>query len=101
MFHDLLYDGVSAAYGEAFDYLVVGEDCAELGAPVDHHVATVGDAVVHEDVLLLAFGHFVPFVGSEGEGFGLCGVDAFGAVFGEEGGEDFYWACLVEFGVVE
>ncbi len=101
LFHDLLYDGVSASDGESFDYLVVGEYCAEFGAPVDHHVATVGDAVVHEGVLLLAFGHVVPIVGGEGQGFGLRGVDALGAVFGEEGGEYFYWACFVEFGVVE
>ena len=78
--HHLLLDGVSAAHREPFAHFVVGQHGTQLGAPVHHRVAEVGDAVVEQGFLLLLLAHGAPLVGGEGEFFGAGDVQPLGTV---------------------
>ena len=75
--HELLLYRVSATFAHAIYHLVVGKHGAEFRTPVDHCLAEVGDAVVHECLLLLYFAHRVPFVGSERQLLGAGGIESF------------------------
>ena len=58
--HLALLHRVAPAFGHAVHHLVVGQHRAQLRAPVHHRVGQVGDAVVHQRFLPLAFGHGLP-----------------------------------------
>ena len=92
---------VAATDGHALDDLVIRKDCAELRTPVDHHVAKVGDTIVHQDVELLIFALGIPLIGGEREFLGLRGVDIGCSELGEVLGEDLYRSGLVELSVIE
>ena len=63
--HQFLLNWEAATFADAIHHLVVGKHSAEFRTPVDHCLTKIGDAVVHESLLLLHFAHCVPFVGSE------------------------------------
>ena len=51
----LLFDhGIAAAFADAADDLIVGQDRTQCLAPVDLSIAAVGQAVVHQDLLAAA-----------------------------------------------
>ena len=89
LLHAFLLDGVAAAHRQAVAHLVVGQHGAELGAPVDHRVGAVGEAVVLQHLLLAGLVPAVPLGGREAHIDGAGGVEALAAVFGE---------CLDELG---
>ena len=63
--HLLLLHGEAAAHGQAVLDLIVGQDRAQAFAPVDRSLALVSDAVVHQSVGFLLFGHGIPFLSRE------------------------------------
>ena len=65
--HLALDDGVATAHAHAVHHLVVGQHRAQVLAPVDHRLAEVGDAVVHERLLLLLLIHAPPVAGRKDE----------------------------------
>ena len=78
--HLLLYNGITAAFRYAVHHFVVGKYRAQLRTPVHHRFAQVGDAVVHQRLLLLLFAHGLPFVGCEAQFLATSRVDSFGAI---------------------
>ena len=78
--HHFLLDGVSAAYRYAFAHFVVGQHGSQLGTPVHHRVAEIGDAVVEQGFLLFFLAHGAPLVGGKRKFFGAGCVYAFGSV---------------------
>ena len=63
--HLLLHHGVSATFRHAVYHLIVGQHGTQLGAPVHHRLAQVGDAVVHQYLLLLLLAHGLPLGSGE------------------------------------
>ena len=72
----LLHHGEAAAHRNAVHHLVVGEHRAELRAPVYHCFAEIGDAVVHQHVVLLFLAHGLPLLGGKAEFFAAGGMQA-------------------------
>ena len=95
LLHLLLHHGVAAAFAHAVHHLVVGEHRAESGTPVHHGLAEVGDAVVHEHLLLLHLVVGVPLVGGELQVFAFSHVESLGAFLFEVLHEFFYGLCLL------
>ena len=58
--HELAFDGIAATDAEAVDHLVVGQDSAQLGTPVDRNIGQIGQAEVHQIVLAFLLGHLSP-----------------------------------------
>ncbi len=77
--HLLLHHGIAAALAHAVHHLVVGQHRAQSRAPVDHRLAQVGDAVVHERLLLLHLAHGAPLLGRKPQFLALRRVESFGA----------------------
>jgi len=78
--HLLLHHGKSSSYRHAVDNLVVGQHGTQSGTPVDHRLALVGNAIVHQHAALLSLAHGIPFLGGECHGvIGLCDVQALGS----------------------
>ncbi len=74
MLHFFLHYGVAATLAHAVYHLIVGEHRAELGTPVHHRLAQVGNAVVHQRFLLFHIAHLLPLLGGEVEFRALCKV---------------------------
>ena len=72
----LLHHGEAAAHRNAVHHLVVGEHRAELRAPVYHCFAEIGDAVVHQHVVLLFLGLGFPLLSGEAKFFAAGGMQA-------------------------
>ena len=72
----LLHHRETAAHRNAVYHLVVGEHRAELRAPVYHCFAEIGDAVVHQHVVLLFLGHGFPLLGGKAKFFAAGGMQA-------------------------
>ena len=101
--HHLLHHRVAATQRHPLAHLVVGQHCAQLGAPVHHGLAAVGDAVIHEHLLFLHLGEGLPLLGRElGVVAGGTGgrVAALAAVLLKVGHQLLDGAGLVEGGVV-
>ncbi len=101
--HHLLHHRVAATQRHTLAHLVVGQHCAQLGAPVHHGLAAVGDAIVHEHLLFLHLGEGLPLLGRElgvvASGTGGR-VAALAAVLLKVGHQLLDGAGLVEGGVV-
>ena len=98
--HNLLLHGVATTQRHALAHLVVGKHGTQLGAPVHHGVAQIGDAVIHEHLALFGLGHSVPLGGAElylGTGVGIA---ALAAVVLKILNQFVDGTCLVELGVV-
>ena len=70
--HHFLHHRIAAAHTHALAHLIVGKHSAQLGTPVYHGVATVGNAEVHEHIVFLHLAHGVPLLC--GEAHLGCGV---------------------------
>ena len=70
--HDALFDGIAAAYRQTFAHFVVGQYATQLRAPIHFRVGQIGNAVVHQYLLLTAFVPTFPFVGREYGRLALC-----------------------------
>ena len=73
--HHFLHHGEAAAHRHAVHHLVVGQHGPQLGAPVDHGVAQVGYAVVHQRLAAGVGVHGFPLVGREAELGAACHVE--------------------------
>ena len=71
--HLLLLHGITAALRDSVDDLVVGQHGAQCGTPVDHRLGQVGDAVVHEHLLLLLLREGSPVGSGEVQLLGAVG----------------------------
>ncbi len=80
LIHQLLFNGVAAANRNAFAHLVVGQHRAEFRTPVDHRVAKIGYAIVHQHVAALLFVHSLPLIGRERHLFAAGCMNALGSV---------------------
>ena len=70
---------MSAAFAESVDHFVVGEHCAQGGAPVDQGLTSVGEAEVLQQRFALCRIHRGPF-GCGARWFAVArGIQAFGA----------------------
>ena len=78
--HEFLFDGITATFAHAIDNLVVGQHGAEHGTPVHHRLAQIGDAIVHQGLLLLHLGLGLPVFGSEVELNGAGSINALAAI---------------------
>ena len=87
--HLFLHHGETSSYAHAVYYLVVGQHCAQSGAPVHHGLAQIGDTVIHQGLLLLLFAHALPFISREAQFFALRHVKSLSA---------FLLEVLYEFG---
>ena len=54
--HELAFDRMAAAYRKAIGYFIVGQHRPQFGAPVHHGIRQVGEAVIHQNLMLLLFG---------------------------------------------
>ena len=81
--HLLLDDGETTAFADAVHHFVIGKYGTELWTPVNHCLAQIGNAVVHQDFLLLFFAFGVPLFGGEVQFLTACGVQSFISVYGE------------------
>ena len=79
LLHAALNDRESAADADAVDNLVVGQHRAETGTPVDHCLAEISYAVVHQRALLRSVVHGFPIVGGERKLLTLSHIEALGA----------------------
>ena len=99
--HLLLHHWESAAHRHAVHHLVVGQHRAQPGTPVDHRLALVGNAIVHQRVALLLLVHGVPFLGGESQRIvRLCHVQSLGARSLETADELADGLCLLQVVVV-
>ena len=71
LLHLLLYNRVATAFAHTVYYLIVGQHRAELRTPIDHCLAEVSNAVVHQHLLLLYVAHLLPLLSGEVEFFAL------------------------------
>ena len=98
--HHLLLHRITTADGNTLAHLIVGKHCTQLGTPVHHRVAKIGDAIVHEHIIFLNLGHGVPLIGSELVGaVGMC-IATVGAMFFKVCYQLIDGTCLVKLGVV-
>jgi len=65
LLHLLLDDRITATLTYAVYHLVVGKHSTQTWAPVNHGLAEVSNAVVHQNLLLLQVVEAVPFLGCE------------------------------------
>ena len=72
LLHLFLNHGVASTLANAVNDLIVGKHCAQLGAPVDHRFAQIGDAIVHQRALLLRFIIGFPLGSRERKFLALC-----------------------------
>ena len=93
--HLLLHHGVAATLAHAVHHLVVGQHGTQTGAPVDHRLAKVGYAIVHERLLLLYLAHVAPLVSRKLERFALGHVQTLGALLLEMFDELLYGLRLL------
>ena len=98
--HDFLLHGIAATNRQTLAHLVVGQHSAQLGTPVHHRVAQIGDAVVHEHVIVLNLGHGVPLLGGKRVGAVGVRIATLGTVLLKMSHQFIDGARLVEFGVV-
>ena len=89
MAHLLLHHGVSATLRHAVDHLIVGQHGTQLGTPVHHRLAQVGDAVVHQYLLLLLLAHGLPLGSGELQVLRAGSVDTLRAVLLKVGYQTF------------
>ena len=95
MAHLFLNDGITSAFAHTVHYLVVGQYRTEFRTPVHHRFAQIGDAVIHERLLLFLFVHGFPFVGSEPQFLATSHVQAFRTIFIKCLHQFFNRACLL------
>ncbi len=93
--HLFLDYGEAAAFRYAVYHLVIGKHGTQLRTPVYHCFTQIGDAVVHQDFLLLFFAHGIPLIGSEMQFFAACGIQSFVTGFGECFCQFFDRACFL------
>ena len=98
--HHLLLNGISAAHRHALAHLVVGKHSTQLRAPVHHRIAQIGNAVIHEHVVLLYLSHGIPLVGGEFVGAASVGIAAFGTILFKVSHQFLDGAGFVQLGVV-
>ena len=63
--HLLLHHRVAAANADAINHLVVGKNGSQFRTPVHHRISQIGNAVVHQYLLLLLLREVVPVGGRE------------------------------------
>ena len=101
LLHLLLHHGVAAALANAIDHFIVGQHRSEGWTPVHHRFAQIGDAVVHQHLLLLHAVVAVPFLSRETEFFALSHIQFGRSLFGKVGREVFDGLCCLAFVAIE
>ena len=91
---------IAATNRHTFTHLIVSQHSAQLGTPVDHGIAQIGDAVVHQHIILLCLSHRVPLLGSECVGAIGVGITTLGAMVIEVGNQVLNGTCLVKSSII-
>ncbi len=81
LFHEALLHRVPSSDRQTVLHLVVGQYCAQLGAPVYHCDGAECQSVVFERFVFGMLVHSPPLFGCEAEIFSACGVEPVGAAF--------------------